>query len=415
MQSTTVWRVLVPVVLLLIGLLLATSARLAAGTDLRAERRTDLVDLIRAEQDRVEAETTSVSDLQDQLKTSAGAAAPVAIDPELEALISEVEGPGLSVTLEDAPIPADGVPDGYTAEDYIVHEQDVQAVINALWAGGAEAIGVMDQRIIATSAVRCVGSTLLLHGQVVCAALYRYRRGAIRSHAARARRFSPGGDLPPVRRPPRARLRRQRVRLGIGARIRGTVGRAVRSGGGVSAARRTVGVVGELLITAGVVVLLFVAYQLVWTNVQADRAATAQSDNLERNWGERNTGDPEFDLPLKKGEAFALLRIPRLGDDYRVPIVEGVSLDDLAQGVGHYPETALPGRDRQLLGCWAPSDQRGAIRVPRSGRTSATMSSLSPEPPGTRTRSPRSTSSNRLRWTSSFRYRTSRARSRVAG
>ncbi len=165
MQSTTVWRVLVPVVLLLIGLLLATSARLAAGTDLRAERRTDLVDLIRAEQDRVEAETTSVSDLQDQLKTSAGAAAPVAIDPELEALISEVEGPGLSVTLEDAPIPADGVPDGYTAEDYIVHEQDVQAVINALWAGGAEAIGVMDQRIIATSAVRCVGSTLLLHGQ----------------------------------------------------------------------------------------------------------------------------------------------------------------------------------------------------------------------------------------------------------
>lgn len=165
MQRATVWRVLVPVVLLLIGLLLATSARLAAGTDLRAERRTDLVDLIRAEQDRVEAETTSVSDLQDQLKTSAGAAAPVAIDPELEALISEVEGPGLSVTLEDAPIPADGVPDGYTAEDYIVHEQDVQAVINALWAGGAEAIGVMDQRIIATSAVRCVGSTLLLHGQ----------------------------------------------------------------------------------------------------------------------------------------------------------------------------------------------------------------------------------------------------------
>ena len=62
--------------------------------------------------------------------------------------------------------PPIGVPDGYTADDYIVHEQDVQAVINALWAGGAEAIAVMDQRIIATSAVRCVGSTLLLHGQV---------------------------------------------------------------------------------------------------------------------------------------------------------------------------------------------------------------------------------------------------------
>lgn len=165
MRSTLVWRVLVPVVLLLIGLLLATSGRLAAGTDLRAERRTDLVDLIRAEQDRVEAETATVSELQDQVKAAAKSEAPAATDPELEALISEVEGPGLAVTLEDAPIPVDGVPDGYTTEDYIVHEQDVQAVVNALWAGGAEAIGVMDQRIIATSAVRCVGSTLLLHGR----------------------------------------------------------------------------------------------------------------------------------------------------------------------------------------------------------------------------------------------------------
>jgi sortase A len=111
----------------------------------------------------------------------------------------------------------------------------------------------------------------------------------------------------------------------------------------VSAGRRTAGVLGELLITAGVVVLLFVAYQLVWTNVAADRAANANSDALERTWSQRAADDPEFDLPLKNGEAFALLRIPRLGDNYRVPIVEGVTLDDLAQGVGHYPETALPG------------------------------------------------------------------------
>jgi uncharacterized protein YlxW (UPF0749 family) len=166
MRSTVVWRVLVPAVLLLIGLLLATSARLAAGTDLRAERRTDLVDLIRAEQDRVAAETARVTDLRGQLDAAAKAEAPTATDPELEALISEVQGPGLVVELADAPIPADGVPDGYNSDDYIVHEQDVQAVINALWAGGAEAIALMDQRIIATSAVRCVGSTLLLHGQV---------------------------------------------------------------------------------------------------------------------------------------------------------------------------------------------------------------------------------------------------------
>jgi sortase A len=111
----------------------------------------------------------------------------------------------------------------------------------------------------------------------------------------------------------------------------------------VSAARRVTGVLGELLITAGVVVLLFVGYQLVWTNVQADRAADAKSDRLEQDWEERTPADPEFDLPLQRGEAFAILRIPRLGEDYRVPIVEGVSLEDLAVGVGHYPDTALPG------------------------------------------------------------------------
>lgn len=111
----------------------------------------------------------------------------------------------------------------------------------------------------------------------------------------------------------------------------------------MNAVRRAVGFLGELLITAGVVVLLFVAYQLVWTNVQADRVANAKSDALERTWEQQGVAGPEFDLPLRRGEAFALLRIPRLGDDYRVPIVEGVSLPDLAKGVGHYPQTALPG------------------------------------------------------------------------
>ena len=111
----------------------------------------------------------------------------------------------------------------------------------------------------------------------------------------------------------------------------------------MSAVRRVIGVVGELLITAGVVVLLFVAYQLVWTNFQADRVATQKIDTLEHNWERVTPQDPEFDLPLKSGEAFAILRIPRLGDNYRVPIVQGVSLDALASGVGHYPETAMPG------------------------------------------------------------------------
>ena len=48
----------------------------------------------------------------------------------------------------------------------MVHQQDVQSVVNALWAGGGEAMVIMDIRVISTSAVRCVGNTLLLHDRV---------------------------------------------------------------------------------------------------------------------------------------------------------------------------------------------------------------------------------------------------------
>ena len=48
----------------------------------------------------------------------------------------------------------------------VVHQQDVQGVVNALWAGGAEAMQIMDQRVVSTSAVRCVGNTLILQGRV---------------------------------------------------------------------------------------------------------------------------------------------------------------------------------------------------------------------------------------------------------
>ena len=99
---------------------------------------------------------------------------------------------------------------------------------------------------------------------------------------------------------------------------------------------------GEVLVTAGVIVLLFVVYQLVWTNVQADRAAKAQTSLLIEKWN-ASPPAPEYDLPLKNGQPFALMFIPRLGDRYQVPVVEGVTLEDLAEGVGHYPETALPG------------------------------------------------------------------------
>lgn len=54
---------------------------------------------------------------------------------------------------------------GRLPDDLVVHQQDIQAVLNALWSAGAEAVQMQDQRISATSAPRCVGNTLLLDGR----------------------------------------------------------------------------------------------------------------------------------------------------------------------------------------------------------------------------------------------------------
>jgi sortase A len=105
--------------------------------------------------------------------------------------------------------------------------------------------------------------------------------------------------------------------------------------------------VGELLVTAGMVVLLFCVYQLVWTNYEAHRNQDRVSDAIRDEW-KRPSGveGPDGTIRLSRsdfGKGFAFLHIPRLGRRYSVPVVQGVSLPDLARGVGHYPSTAVPG------------------------------------------------------------------------
>ena len=70
----------------------------------------------------------------------------------------------MTVSLDDAPRGLGQ--DSADANDLVVHQQDVQSVVNALWAGGAEAMTLMGQRVVSTSAVRCVGNTVVLHGRV---------------------------------------------------------------------------------------------------------------------------------------------------------------------------------------------------------------------------------------------------------
>jgi uncharacterized protein YlxW (UPF0749 family) len=160
------------------GLLFATSALTAHGTDLRSAGRGRLTELIAAQQRQVEGLDAAAARLRKQVELTTEAASRgdsrvAAIRAQNDAIgfpigLAPVHGPGLVVSLDDAPrlAPGEQRPGNPTPDDLVVHEQDVLAVINALWAGGADAVSVMGDRIVATSTVRCVGNTLLLHGAV---------------------------------------------------------------------------------------------------------------------------------------------------------------------------------------------------------------------------------------------------------
>ena len=174
-RRPTRWSAGVPLIALFAGLLFATSGTAAKGGDLRSEVTT-LPGLIRErthdnarKASRVEDLQSTVNALTEERAPRTGAAEAITGDiAELTpgAGFGAVTGPSITVSLDDAPLDADEIPEGFDVDDVVVHQQDVQGVVNALWRGGAEAMQVMDQRIISTSAVRCVGNTLILQGRV---------------------------------------------------------------------------------------------------------------------------------------------------------------------------------------------------------------------------------------------------------
>lgn len=162
----------VTVVCVLAGVLFGTSAALSRTDPLGVH--TDLVDLIqdRDQQvqrltERADQLTTRVEELRAEHASSrTGQVLRSADDLSTAVGTAKVVGPAVAVTLDDAGYTIETIPEGYSPDDVVVHQQDLQGVINALWAGGAEAIMVMDQRIVSTSSVQCVGNTLYLQGRV---------------------------------------------------------------------------------------------------------------------------------------------------------------------------------------------------------------------------------------------------------
>jgi uncharacterized protein YlxW (UPF0749 family) len=158
--------------LALVGFLLATAAaQTRPGPRLGSKGR--LVDLIRVTDARTSALRAELEDLKTRLASleAGGSAQGKALAALLArggalapfAGLTAIHGPGIRVELNDSPLRESPTGD---PNDLVVHEQDIQSVVNALWAAGAEGISVNGERITALSAIRCVGNTLLLHGSV---------------------------------------------------------------------------------------------------------------------------------------------------------------------------------------------------------------------------------------------------------
>ncbi|MBD0708338.1 MULTISPECIES: DUF881 domain-containing protein [unclassified Streptomyces] len=169
-------RLLTLAVFALAGLIFFTSFDTAKGTNLRTDasllRLSDLIEERGHKNDGLDETTAALREEVDALVTrddgSTRAETEELAALEAKAGTAEVAGSGLTVTLNDAPPNAQAAP-GYPdpqANDLVIHQQDLQAVVNALWQGGAQGIRVMDQRLVSTSAVRCVGNTLILQGRV---------------------------------------------------------------------------------------------------------------------------------------------------------------------------------------------------------------------------------------------------------
>lgn len=103
-------------------------------------------------------------------------------------------------------------------------------------------------------------------------------------------------------------------------------------------ARRAVFVTGELLLTFSMIAGLYLVWALTWTSVVAQAHARANLCTLQREWAASVTTQP------RTAEPFASIQIPQIRNPQVWPVLDGVTQDELHQGVGWYPSTAMPGQ-----------------------------------------------------------------------
>lgn len=168
------WRVGTPVVGILVGALFVISAADSRGTDLRPGRYTDLAGLVEADAADYEEVRQRLERLEDDVDELTEGVRSLRVR-RIRARVEELKdpaglvprsGPGVSISLSDSPeeLAEEAEANDVKLAQLVVHQQDIQAVVNALWRGGATAVTVAGQRVISTTGIKCEGPVVQLQG-----------------------------------------------------------------------------------------------------------------------------------------------------------------------------------------------------------------------------------------------------------
>ncbi|MCR5662948.1 MAG: DUF881 domain-containing protein [bacterium] len=166
------WKIPVALACILLGIMIGLQYRTQANNiPVQADDRRKMLELVRtleAERNKLSSELTEVRGRIADIEDAAGKRDSLSkqvqeqlMRSRIEAGLTGMKGPGVTVTLTDSPRTPAPDEDPYF---YIIHDVDLQALVNELWAAGAEAVSVNEQRVVTRTSIRCVGPTVLVNG-----------------------------------------------------------------------------------------------------------------------------------------------------------------------------------------------------------------------------------------------------------
>ena len=156
----------------LIGLVVGIcTANLRDDDGARATSRAELIEQISDRQATVDERDDLIRELRVDIDEATSRIDPDLVGPAQAGIrvgsgLVPVGGPGLRITLDDAPETdrsADGNPRTSSDSQGRVLSKDLQLITNGLWGAGAEAISINGQRLTSTTAIRFAGEAILVN------------------------------------------------------------------------------------------------------------------------------------------------------------------------------------------------------------------------------------------------------------